>query len=268
MHETLQLPLRSEALVWRYEPRGHFHHLHRHDEPEFNLVLRGRGRYLVDERRYDLGPGCLAWLFPAHEHLLLEASDDFACWIGVIRPRALRRACPGRYQALLRRELDGPFSRRLAPVDAAWLDVVCADFGAATGIDPDRINAGAAWLFLSAWQRFNAAAERVGGVAVHPAVEHAAARLAADPDADLASVARTAGLSQTRLSRLFRQQIGAPLVAYRTRRRIDRFCELRRRHPNRSLLSLAHTAGFGSYAQFHRAFRAATGVSPSAWPSQ
>ena len=72
-------------------------------------------------------------------------------------------------------------------------------------------------------------------------------------------------MSASRLSRLFHQQVGTTLVAYRARRRVDRFLALRRRHPQRSLLALALAAGFGSYAQFHRAFRAATGVAPARW---
>ena len=265
MHEVLQLPADAQVWVWRHEPRGHLHYVHHHDEPEFNLVVRGTARYLLGDRRYDLGPGCLAWLFPAQEHLLLDMSDDFVCWVGVIRPPALRRGCPAPYRALLAPTLAVPFSRRLAPVDVAWLDGVCADFTAALKEDRGRANVGAAWLFLSAWRRFLDAADRVGGVAVHPAVERAASCLAADPDADLASVARMAGLSHSRLSRLFHEQIGATLVAYRARRRVDRFLDLRRRHPQRSLMSLALAAGFGSYAQFHRAFRAATGVAPGEW---
>jgi AraC-like DNA-binding protein/mannose-6-phosphate isomerase-like protein (cupin superfamily) len=265
VHEALNLPPGTDAWVWRHEPHGYIHPLHHHDEPEFNLVLRGTARYLLGDHRYDIGPGCLVWLFPAHEHILLDLSEDFACWIGVMDPRALRRGCPEPYRALLRRELPGPCTRRLAPVDAAWLDVVCADFAAAASGDAARVNAGAAWLFLSAWRRFVDAADRPGGVSVHPAVERAAARLAADPDADLASDARAAGLSHSRLSRLFHEQIGTTLVAYRARRRVDRFRDLRRRHPQRSLLTLALEAGFGSYAQFHRAFRAVTGVSPAHW---
>lgn len=263
MREQLRLPPGLHVLVWRHEPRGYLHHWHHHDEPEFNLVVRGTARYLLNDRRYDIGPGCLVWLFPAQEHLLVDLSDDFVSYIGVIRPALLRRSCPPTCRPLLARDPAGTFSRRLASADLAFLTALCADFATAT--DHARPNAGAAWLFFTLWQRFASAADVVAGSQVHPAVERAASHLASDPEADIASVARAAGLSRSRLSRLFHQQVGTTLVAYRARRRVDRFLVLRRRHPQRSLLALALDAGFGSYAQFHRAFRAATGINPARW---
>ena len=59
--------------------------MHSHAELEFNLVLRGRAAYVVDDARYDLGRGSSIWLFPAQQHLLINQSPDFEMWIAVFR---------------------------------------------------------------------------------------------------------------------------------------------------------------------------------------
>jgi AraC-like DNA-binding protein len=255
------MPAGRVGLVWRHEPRGRLHHWHRHDEPEYNLVVRGTARYLLSDRRYDLGPGCLVWLFPEQEHLLVDLSPDLVMWIGIHRPKPLDRAIgDGANRGLKERDPAGHFSRLLAPEDAAFLARLSEDLAGAT--DNGLANSGLTFLFLTAWERFLRASDLPAGPKLHPAVERAAALLAEDPGADLGAVAVGAGLSQWRLSRLFHQQVGQTLVAFRARRRVQRFLNLRREQPERTMLALALDAGFGSYAQFHRAFRSAMGVGP------
>jgi AraC-like DNA-binding protein len=62
------------------------------------------------------------------------------------------------------------------------------------------------------------------------------------------------------LAKHFRREVGASLVDYRNRLRIEKFLELAVRSGN--LLQAALDAGFGSYAQFSRVFRQQMGVSP------
>jgi len=227
-------------------------------------VVRGTARYLLGDRRYDLGPGCLVWLFPQQEHLLAELSDDFVCFIAVIRPTALRRAAVGpAYVGLRAGNPPGYFCRRLAAGDQKFLETLCQDV--LTQQAAPRFNLGITHLFFTAWEAFTRATEMPDPQQLHPAVERAAAMIATDPEAHLTVVAYKAGLSLSRLSRIFHRQVGQTLVAWRTRMRVERFLGLRRRHPQRTLLSLALTAGFGSYAQFHRAFRNAMGVGPGQW---
>jgi AraC-like DNA-binding protein len=68
--------------------------------------------------------------------------------------------------------------------------------------------------------------------------------------------------SPRQLVRLFRQDMGESLVAFRNRRRIERFFALTD-GTSENLLQSALAAGFGSYAQFHRVFRAMLGATPS-----
>ena len=64
---------------------------HRHAELEVNLVVRGTATYLLGERRYQLTPGTLTWLFPGQEHLLVDQSADHELWWAVFSPHLVAR---------------------------------------------------------------------------------------------------------------------------------------------------------------------------------
>ena len=83
----------------------------------------------------------------------------------------------------------------------------------------------------------------------------AAAILSEDPTLPVGDVAERLAVSHPRLARAFKAEMGLSLVAYRNRLRVDRFTALLDTG-RRNLLEAALEAGFGSYAQFHRVFRA------------
>jgi AraC-like DNA-binding protein len=265
MKERLHVPPASEGSSWMHRWRGRLHPRHHHDELELNLVTQGTGRYLLDDRRYDLGPHSLVWLFPEQEHLLIDQSPDFAMWILIIRPAALRRHCRDeRYRPLLAGNPAGHFCRRLADGDARRLRLVFDELETTRG-DIARGNTGLAFATLTAWEMYRRAPHQLAGVRLHPAVERAASLLAGDDDADLAAIAARAGLSHSRLSHLFHEQTGQTLAAYRNRQRLERFFAAVGSGKGKTLLACALEAGFGSYAQFHRVFRRLTGASPAKW---
>ena len=68
-------------------------------------------------------------------------------------------------------------------------------------------------------------------------------------------IAAKLDISLSRLVRVFKGQMGMSLVAYRNRLRLERFSALLA-NGRTTLLDAALAAGFGSYAQFHRVFRA------------
>jgi AraC-like DNA-binding protein len=68
-------------------------------------------------------------------------------------------------------------------------------------------------------------------------------------------------ISESRLGAAFKALMGISLVDYRNLLRLDRFEALVDRGPA-SLMDAAIEAGFGSYAQFHRVFRARLHTSP------
>jgi AraC-like DNA-binding protein len=71
------------------------------------------------------------------------------------------------------------------------------------------------------------------------------------------------GVSPGHLARSFKREMGVSLVDYRNRLRIDRFFDsIRRQGGTCNLLEAALSAGFGSYAQFHRVYRKFLGTTP------
>jgi AraC-like DNA-binding protein len=266
MREILTIPGGLEGIAWFYVNRGPLRRrMHRHDELELNLVTSGRATYLIADQRYDLTPGVQLWLFPAQDHLLIDESPDYRMWIAVVRRRLLEPFCKDTpASVLLRRRPGGFFGRLLGPADfdkAARLFQDVADAAA----DPPRCNAGLAHLFLSAWAFHQNAPSLEIGAEVHPAVESAARLLRDAPRMpDLPLLARQCGLSPSRLSRLFKQQTGLTISAYRNRQRVQRFLAIYGTGRRYSLTQSAFRAGFGSYPQFHRVFRAVVGCTPAA----
>jgi AraC-like DNA-binding protein len=89
----------------------------------------------------------------------------------------------------------------------------------------------------------------------------AASMLSKDPTMGGKQIAARLDISLSRLARVFKAQLGMSLVEYRNRLRLERFLALMD-EGHTSLLDTALAAGFGSYAQFHRVFRALRKASP------
>jgi AraC-like DNA-binding protein len=236
--------------------------MHHHAELEFNLVTRGAGLYLLAGRKYQIRRGDLLWLFPAQEHLLVEQSPDFEMWIGVAKPRTVRRiAIDSNARVLQRANPAGEYCRRLPQPGLAGLETLIAGV-ASLREHPGLFNAGLGYALLAAWHQFERAAD-VPIHDVHPAVERAA-RLIRDKSNTLGldELARLSGLSAPRLSRLFKQQTGIALVDFRNRQRVEKFLALYGTGQRLTMLDAALESGFGSYPQFHRVFKRVMGCSP------
>ena len=95
----------------------------------------------------------------------------------------------------------------------------------------------------------------------HPMVVHALRLLAKDPSLTGKHLALKLGISLSRLARVFKSDTGLSLVEYRNRLRLERF-QVLVDSGGENLLEAALAAGFGSYAQFHRVFRALRGATP------
>lgn len=255
MREEIELPAGQEGGAWWHEAARQMPRPHTHAELELNLVRSGSARYLVGERRYDLGPGTLVWLFPGQDHVLVDRSPTLGMWIALFSPGLVRGTSA---PALL--GVDDPaghFCRTLVHAEADRLALLLADVADAGA---PRANAGLAYLLHTAWAYFAAAAPAPVGPAVHPAVEQAA-RLLRDVAVPLPELAAAVGLSPGRLSRVFRAQTGVSVTDFRNRQRIARFLRLYG-GGRTTLTDAALRAGFGSYPQFHRVYTALEGGPP------
>ncbi len=262
MRQRLHLPEKLNGAVWRYGNAASANRRHTHAELELNLVYGGVGTYLVGNRRYQIRRGDLLWLLPGQDHVLIEQTSDFAMWIAVFRRTAVKRtANEGSSRELLRNEWEHELCRRLTREDLRRLEDLFVELCSASN-PPGLLNAGLSYVLLRAWRCFERAAE-VPVRDVHPAVERAA-RLILDHSAamTLEQLAKYAGLSAPRLSRLFKEQTGFALAEFRNRNRVQRFLDIYGTGQRHTMLSAALDAGFGSYAQFHRVFRRLKGESP------
>ena len=131
--------------------------------------------------------------------------------------------------------------------------------------DPAGLNAGLQHLLLLCWRLQQGGASPDSAVALHPAVRRALELISAGAeDLDLPKVAKRCGASAPHLSRMFARQVGVPLTRYRNSVRLRRFFERYRGRNQSTMTEAVYAAGFGSYAQFHRVFRATYGCGPRA----
>ena len=98
----------------------------------------------------------------------------------------------------------------------------------------------------------------------HPMVIQAVQLLSNNPGLSGESLGAALGLSPSRLARVFKVEMEMSLVEYRNRLRLERFSVLLDKTGD-NLLEAALQAGFGSYAQFHRVFRALRGATPRSY---
>ena len=128
---------------------------HRHAELELNLVVRGSASYLLGDRRYELTPRTLTWLFPGQDHVLVDESADHELWWAVFRPGLVSRAAPTKLVwPLVERDPVGEFSRRLEVRSAGRLEALLRELHDVETVDDALHNAGLAYLLLSAWRAF------------------------------------------------------------------------------------------------------------------
>jgi AraC-like DNA-binding protein len=266
-----QIPREIEGLLLvedfalGYRGRMGLEHRHHHDELECHLVARGRGAFLVGEQRIDAEVGTLLFVPPGNDHTLLEASRDFFRWMGLFRARLVRRVLPAsdarRFFAAGAH--DSLFCK--VPRHAArTLAHTFAEAKAQHGEQASLYNAGIAYVLARAWKAFHAADRVPVSSTLHPAVAEAVRRLqGAGPELSRAELARRCAISEWHLSKLFSQQVGATLLEFRNRCRLDRFFELYGDGSRVKMVDAALDAGFGSYPQFHRVFRAQVGCAPA-----
>jgi AraC-like DNA-binding protein len=236
---------------------------HAHAELELHLVERGRGLFVFAQGRLPLSAGTLVFVPPGVDHLLLEASTDFRRAMLLCRTRAVRRALPAAACSQLLPPRGQLRSGLLAPRDLATLRDAFARLRAEQRADRKLVNAGVAYGLARAWAAFGSASPSAAVEAFRPAVAEAL-RLLRAASLALPELAQRVGLSESHLSKLFQAQVGASVTEVRNRIRIERFLELYGDGTRATLTQAAIDAGFGSYPQFHRVFRAQLGCSPAA----
>jgi AraC-like DNA-binding protein len=267
----LDLPRASDldAGVWFSTPASTRYPTHWHDELELNLVLWGRVEYAMGSRTIELGRGSLLLVSPGQQHTLLGVSDDLAMWVSSFRPCAVRDAEEVSGGPLLERLAWDV--RQLVPDSVLELSALHARLSRCD--DPHQLNSQSRHLLARASSYWHARHRMQEGVRVshehrsrllHGSVARARMLLCEPEGAPSLSVlSRRCGLEAARLSRLFKQQMGLSMVQFRSHFRVQHFIRHLGHGDRTTMLDAALASGFGSYAQFHRAFHQVTGYAPS-----
>ena len=258
-------PGHDGVVVSLSDKRWYLRDWHAHETLEINLVLRGSGQVLLEDRRYPLLPGHLIWLWPGQRHVPSEWSSDMLLWIVEWQP-----SCMPPFQKARRRDTPSPgqpahsFCRRLTAAALHRMDGLLSAVAAQSRAD--AFNRGLHFALFALWDEFRSAPPVNDCAAFHPKLEKTIALLA-DPQQNLslAELAERVHLSPFYLSSLFQKQTGLAIPAYRNRLRLQEFFRRLHAHPEIRILQHALDSGFGSYAQFSRVFIQAIGHSPRKW---
>ena len=263
MKELIPIQPGHIGRLW-YSDSPNLDYFHRHDELECNIVVRGRGSYIVENQRIDMVANSVAWLFPEQEHLMLNTSEDFALWIMVIRPEYLQQSCvDDAARLLLARKPAGLHLRHINPDATQQLQTICKQVIAAQSA-PSLHNATLGYLLHRCLASYQQGSVVPLQQRLHPAIQQIIHQLLAHKEtADLPGLARQVGLTPETVSRLFKRQTGLTLSTYRNRCRLDRFLNNYGDGHGPTMLDAALEAGFGSYAQFYRVFGEMMGQTPA-----
>ena len=221
--------------------------------------LQGHATYMIDGVVHELRQGTILWALAGQRHFLLSDSVNFDMWVALVSDRILAEDSDLPPIRML------PMAEALAPrqVPQTISDTLDMMASAQTSCTSPLTQAAGLRLWLAhAWRHWQLAADDAGK-RTHPAVTKAAQMWHDNPARSLTDISREAGLSASRLGRLFKSQIGQDVVAYRTEQKLRIFELIRATNPRLSLLSAALESGFGSYAQFYRAWRHRYGTSPA-----
>jgi AraC-like DNA-binding protein len=269
----LDLPCPREAHggLWYSTPASTRFGRHYHQELELNVIVAGEAHYWLPDREVRVVAPAVLWIPPHVEHELLDASDDLSMWVHSFRVRtpddgigttAAAGQAEAPMQAALRQLSDGP---RVQVMEAAALARLCARSREGL-LRPcvAELNDILSDVFSIAWAGGVQAPAHREPRTYHPAARRVA-RLLREPDAPRSSVtlAQSTTLSRERLSRVFTQSFGIGLVQYRNHQQIQRFIHTYGQGFGVNMLQAALDVGFGSYVQFHRAFKQVVGYSPT-----
>jgi AraC-like DNA-binding protein len=234
--------------VWSFHPNllrpRHFHY-----EPELNLLYAGEGTFGIGESVVRARAGDLLSFAPGQDHVVLDASHDLAFFSIGVRLELLASAGGGVDDGALL-----PSRTHLGPRVVEDLCALAAPICERAASDAQ---------ILDLWRRAMAAQREAAGSGpvLHVLTCRALRALALHPELDRSALAQLGRTGPTEIGRHFRRDVGLTLVRYRTRVRLLHFIH-RIDLGAGELISAALDAGFGSYSQLCRTFRAGVGAPP------
>lgn len=297
MIEELKIEENHQGFVFLYDSKEHESGMlnpHRHKELEMNIVIKGSAEYILSNQRYRLTPGNIVWLFPGQEHQLVKTDANFEMYVIVFKEELFKNILllKEKYNVLSEQNPIGSFCRKISLASIEKLKKICESLcelntkeiispayyyaGQAFGFkknskylhsDPVLLNAGLSYLMTIGWHLFITEGAEEHKEVLNPSVEKALNLLKDFPEKDfsLNSLATECGISTSRLSRLFNEQIGLSIVDYKNKLKLEQFIDCIKDNPHYSISEACYVVGFGSYSQFYKTFKQSFGISPKAY---
>jgi AraC-like DNA-binding protein/quercetin dioxygenase-like cupin family protein len=294
MIEELKIEEKHQGFVLLYDAKTHqvcMRNPHRHKELEMNIVFRGSAEYVLSNQRYKLAPGTIVWLFPGQEHMLSKTDPEFKMYVVVFKEELFKNILLSeeKYNILLDPNPTGCFCKRISISSIEKLERVCESLcelnkkevtspayyyaGQAFGFknnseyfhtDPVLLNAGLSYLLTIGWHLFLTEGAEEAKEVLNPSVEKAINLIKLNPEVDysLSDLSLECGVSSSRLSRLFNEQIGLSIVDYKNKLKLEQFFDCLKNHQDYSISEACYSVGFGSYSQFYKIFKQFFGLSP------
>lgn len=262
-YEKLNIPPQLGGYLWFMRRKNSAYiqpHIHR--ELEFNLITAGQAEYIVQGQQYAIAANSLLWLFPNQPHVLINASNNFEMLIGVIQPQLI--------EELIQKGADKKLGvldpGKMAPCtltnESAQLILKQFDENKTNETSPLLYNLNLSLIYLKLWQMYETNSTTNPSKKIPAIVEKCLLKLEKQNESiTLERLSAEFGYSASQLSRLFKKYTGQSIVDYRNQLRL-RHVSSQLNETRTNFTTLAYEAGFGSYAQFHRIFKAEFGYSP------
>ncbi|UBZ05592.1 AraC family transcriptional regulator [Salegentibacter mishustinae] len=300
MVEELIINDNHQGFLFLYDARRHrvgMRNPHRHKELEMNIVIKGSAEYILADQQYKLTPGNLVWLFPGHEHQLTKTDPNFEMYVVCFKEDLFQNNefLQEKYRMLSQKNPSGSFCKRISIAATERLIKTCQYLcelqteevkspayyyaGQAFGFknnspclysDPLLLNAGLSYLMTVGWHLFLTEGVEENNQIRHPIIDRALRLIDEFPEKDfgLQTLAGECGLSCSRFSRLFNEEMGLSIVDYKNNRRMVQFLQCIEKNPSYSISEACYEVGFGSYSQFYKTFKQTYGVSPKTYFSK
>ena len=240
------------AAAWPHRP-AYWRPRHHHAELEVDVVRGGRAVIGIGPRRYAVSAGDVVWFLPGIDHVLHEASRDYAMWVVTFGQDLVDRVRRERPIDPLAGIPEARAPARLPDAIAAEIDGRCGAFH--RGDDPRGQQLAAVLTLAGGCGRIETPA------GWHPCVHRAATLLRADPGLGRRELGEATRIGTSVLAHRFRRALGMSIPEYRARIRLHAVMAALGAG-ERNLRQAALQCGFGSYAQFHRVVRSMTGLAP------
>ncbi|MGE4490033.1 MAG: helix-turn-helix domain-containing protein [Kiritimatiellales bacterium] len=244
------------------------------------VIESGSATYIVDDKIAELPAFSAIWLFPDQKRSLCRRTPDFKMWVIQFTQDFLLRSCTEQHDEILKQQHGEIPHRQLPAHEFRFIRQILIELrklGTPASPSPrrhqnenDLFNAGLHYILQHCWHIFCTTKSTLCSSELPPSIVKAVHIICSEKDEGLPipELARHCGISTSRLTCLFRKEIGATITQFRNQQKLKRFFSLYSQTGSANITTCALNAGFGSYTQFYTVFKQTVGISPIEYSSK